>query len=356
MIRVLQVVGNLGYAGLETVVMNYYRHIDKSQVQFDFVVGSPTKQRFDDEILASGGKIWRIPSRNRKIISYIKQLAKVIKENNYDIIHINQNSASMVIEMIAAKLGGCKTIIGHSHSTSCIVKWQHYLLRPFINLLPDYRFACSEAAGEWVFGKRNDLKVINNAIDTEKYAFVEASYTKYRAEYGLCGKYVIGFVGRLHEGKNLFRFLDVCESALRKNENAEFVLVGDGEEEERLLEYAKEKGLSDKTHFLGRRDDIPELMMMFDVFVMPSFYEGLPVVLAEAQAAGLPCVISDKVPCIDLIGHVKSLSLDESDEVWADAVLKKTDFDRKTARDYIIAGNYDISIEAKKLQDFYLNL
>ncbi len=355
MIRVLQVVGSLGFAGVEAVVMNYYRNVDTTKVQFDFISCSETKQRYDDEILQRGGKIYRLPSRSHKPFSYMVALRKIIKENGYKIVHIHQNSASMAIDAFVAKMCGVSTIIGHSHNTSCNVLWQHYLLKPFVNLLLTDKFACSVAAGEWVFGEREDIKVINNAIDVEKFSYSEENRCACRKQLNVEGKYVVGFVGRLHRQKNVVRLLEIFNVIYKKNKNAVLLLVGDGEQRKELETYVEKEKLSPNVVLLGKRDDIGELMSVMDVFVLPSLFEGLPVVLAEAQAAGLSCVVSASIPPLDITNRVTSLALEESDELWADTILSVTQFDRKNVFDDIQKAGYDIVTEAKKLQEFYLN-
>ena len=153
MIRVLQIIGSLGYAGVEAVVMNYYRHIDTAQVQFDFITCSSVPQRYDQEILDKGGRIFRVPSRSRHPFKYMWALKQILQTNKYQIVHVHQNSASMVMDGFVAKLCHVPVVIGHSHNTSCNVLWQHYLFKPWVSFCFDYRLACSSAAGEWVFGK-----------------------------------------------------------------------------------------------------------------------------------------------------------------------------------------------------------
>lgn len=354
MIRVLQVIGSLGYAGVEAVVMNYYRHIDTTKVQFDFITCSPSPERYDEEIETRGGKIFRLPSRSRKPLAYMNALEKVIKENNYSLVHIHQNSASMAMDGLVAKKCKVKTIIGHSHNIRCNVVWQHFLFKPIVNHVVTDRFACSEAAGEWVYGKRNDVNVINNAIDAYAYKFKSDIRSKMRDTLGINNRYVVGYVGRLYDGqKNLFRLLDIFEEIKRKNENAILLIVGDGADHARLASYAMEKGISESVFFTGNRNDVNELMMAMDTFVMTSLYEGLGLVVIEAQATGLRCVVSTNVPAPDLINCTKKLSLEETNSVWADEILKCDSCDRTKATQMIVDHNYDISHEAMKLQWFY---
>lgn len=283
------------------------------------------------------------------------KLRKVIKENQYEIVHIHQNSASIAMDAIVAKSCGVKTIIGHSHNTSCNVLWQHYLFKPVVNRVLSHRFACSTEAGEWVFGKRQGVVVCNNAIDVEKYHYHTAIRDQYRKILGVDNAYVIGYVGRLHEQKNLFRFLDICASAKKKKQNISVVLVGEGPLENALRAYAEQLGIEEETCFLGRRDDVASIMMAFDVFLFPSSYEGLGLVAVEAQASGLSCVVSDKVPAPNLTGHEVKLDLNENDDIWSDTVIQiESLLDREEAGKYITAGGYDIRAEAKKLQQFYM--
>lgn len=357
MVRVLEVIGSLGYAGVEAVVMNFYRNVDRAQVQFDFITCSSVPERYDSEITTLGGWIHRLPSRSRHPFSYMKALKNVITQNNYQIIHIHQNSASMAMDAMVAKMCGVSTIIGHSHNTRCNVLWQHYLLKPIVNYVVTNRMACSEAAGEWIFGKRDDITVVNNAIDADKFHFDDELRKSTRQAIGVEGKYVVGYVGRLYDGqKNLYRLLDIFSVVARKRQGAVLVMVGDGPDKVGLEDKIRHLGLDDKVVLLGKRNDVNHLMMAMDVFAMPSLYEGMPVVIVEAQATGLRCIISDRVPAPNLIDNVQVLNLEQSDDAWAEALLNGSSNLRANATQKIIDGHYDIAHEAKWLQEFYLSI
>lgn len=349
--RILEVVSSLGNAGVEAVVMNYYRKIDRQKFQFDFISCSPEKQKYDDEILALGGGIHRLPSRNRHPFKYMKELKKVIKENNYNIVHIHQNSASMAMDAWVAKKCKCKVIIGHSHNTSCGIKWQHYLLKPFVNKNLTHRLACSEAAGKWIYGKK-PFTVIRNAVDPSKFIYNEKARKKLRKELCVDDCFVVGFVGRLSKQKNPFRLLEIFAEVV-KLKRSKLVLVGDGEYRQELEKYAKELKISEEVMFLGRRDDVGELMSCFDCFFLPSLYEGLPLVTVEAQSSGLPCILSTNVPAPDITGMVKSLSLELSNEDWAKEIISSYNNDRGNTLEQIISSGYDINTEVKKWEDLY---
>ncbi len=224
-IRILQMVGSLGYAGLEAVVMNYYRNMDKEKVQFDFIVTSPKKQRYDDEINKLGGIIYRLPSRSKHPIKYIKELNKIFKNNNYKIFHCHANSASCAMDLMIAKFNKIPIRIAHSHNTSCVVKWQHYLLKPIMRCVATHKFACSEDAGRWVFGQE-DFKICKNAIDLEKFKFNIQIREKIRKELGIEGKKVIGNVSRFVKAKNHKFLINIFKEIHDQDKNTVLLLVG----------------------------------------------------------------------------------------------------------------------------------
>ena len=350
--RVLQIVGSLGYAGLEAVVMNYYRNVNKEHVQFDFIVCSPNRQRYDDEIEQSGGRIFRLPSRASRPLEYMKALYRVIRDNNYQIVHVHQNSASMVMDGIVARLCGVPVVIGHSHNTRCNVLWQHYLFRPFVNLLIKHRWACTKEAGKWVFGNR-EVKILRNAIDAKRFQFNEAIRTGIRRELGLTDQLLVGFVGRLHYQKNPYRMLEIFADVLKIQDNAHLLIVGDGEEREGMIQTCRELNILPNVHFVGQVTNVHEMMMAMDVFLFPSLFEGLGVVAIEAQATDLPCVVSENVPAPDLTGKLSVCRLEDENEVWVKAILKNVSSNRSDTSSKIREGGYDIVHEAVCLEDYY---
>lgn len=353
MLRVLQVIGSLGYAGVETMVMNYYRNIDRKIVQFDFITCSDKPERFDEEIKRLGGRIFRLPSRSRYPFIYMKKLGEIIKYNKYNIIHIHQNSASMAMDAFIARCCHVSVVIGHSHNTRCNILWQHYILKPFVNIFVTNRFACSLEAGKWVFGNKADVKIINNAVDTDIFRFDDQVRTKYRKELKIDGKQVVGFVGRIHEQKNPIRMLDIFKTVVNKCKDSVLIIVGEGPLESELQKKIDSEGLQSKVMMLGRRNDVHSLLSAFDVLLMPSLYEGLPVVLIEAQAEGLRCVISDNVPNTDIIAQTIRIPLSEDNEVWAEKILSENTFKRALSSELISSAGYNIHIEAQKLVEFY---
>ncbi len=355
MLRVLQIIGSLGYAGVESVVMNYYRNIDRGIIQFDFITCSEKPERFDEEIESLGGRIFRLPSRSRHPFTYMSKLGRLIDDNHYSIVHIHQNSASMTMDAFIAKIHHVSVIIGHSHNTKCNILWQHYILKPFVNIFLTNRFACSLEAGEWVFGRKKDVKIINNAVDIGLFRYDEHDRIKYRKKLMIEKKMVIGFVGRIHEQKNPIRMLEIFKEVVKKHIDSVLIIVGEGPLESELKLKIKRDGLQDKVIMLGKRSDVHILLSVFDVLLMPSLYEGLPVILVEAQAEGLRCVISETIPAPNIINQNIGISLRETNESWAERILSKNTFERSISSELVSLAGYDIHIEAKKLVEFYCN-
>ncbi|WAA12116.1 glycosyltransferase family 1 protein [Fervidibacillus halotolerans] len=361
-IRILHVFAQMNRGGAETMIMNMYRHIDRSKIQFDFVVHTEEHCAYDKEIYELGGRIFRVPRYTGKNhLNYKKSWNQFFKMHpEYKIIHGHVRSTASIYLKIAKKYG--VITIAHSHSTSsgsglsAIVK---NILQYPIRYIADYLFACSKDAGEWLYGKRackkNNFYILKNAIDTKQYVFNESIRNIKRKEFKIENKFVIGHVGRFNIPKNHSLLIDIFKKVHDKNQNTVLMLVGDGELRPIIEKKVNELGLSDYVIFTGVRSDIPELLQATDVFVFPSLYEGLPVTLVEAQAAGLPCIISDTITDeVKITNLVEKLPLNLSAKEWAEKVLKYMNvYERKNTFEEIKTGGYDVNETAKWLEDFY---
>lgn len=355
-IRVLHVVTHMNRGGLETMIMNYYRNIDRSKVQFDFLVHRKKKAAYDDEITALGGKIYRLPTLNPFSLSYRTILSNFFDKYNYQIIHVHQDCMSSVI-LKEAKRHGVPVRIAHSHSSSQDKNMKYYIKLWYKRFIPKYAtdlFACGDEAGNWMFNGAN-FKVVNNAIDAKAYSFNESVRNEMRERLGITDdEIVIGHVGRFSPTKNHTFLVDVFNE-LCKEKKAKLLLVGDGELRKNMEAKVNELGILDKVIFAGVQSDVASYLQAMDIFVFPSIYEGLPVTLVEAQAAGLPCIISDSIPkeCIktDL---VHSCSLEQLIGLWIKVILNNTYTKRENTYNQIKLSGFDIDSNAKWLQDFYL--
>ena len=357
-IRVLQVVTHMDRGGLESMLMNYYRHIDREKIQFDFLVHRQERAAFDDEIEALGGRIYRLPRLVPWSKSYLSALNRFFDEHTgYKVVHVHQDCLSSVI-LKAAKQHDVPVRIAHSHSANQDKNLKYPIKLWYKRSIPEYAtnlFACGKDAGDWMFGGAS-YQIINNAIDVAAYTYGSTKRQEMRRQIGLENEFTIGHVGRFNQPKNHPFLLDIFTSLLKKEPDAVLLLVGGGEGMPKIQAKAQELGIAERVRFLGVRSDVADLMQAMDVFVFPSLYEGLPVTMVEAQASGLPCIISDKVPpeCILTEGLVNIMPLSASPEAWAEKILAMRAVLRTDRRDEIAAHGFDITTEAVKLQEFYI--
>ncbi|MDV7702658.1 glycosyltransferase family 1 protein [Enterococcus casseliflavus] len=298
-IRILHVLGKLDLAGTETFVMNIYRNINKSKLQFDFVVHGDEVGDYEKEIKDLGGNIYRVPKYNViNNLEYKYWWKNFFKEHpQYKVIHCHIRSTASIILKVAKEY---KLItIAHSHSISN-GKGINAMIKNFnqrnINPFADYKLACSEKAGNWLFGEKEDFKVIKNAIPVEKFMFSNSKRGSFRKSYNIENKLVYGHIGRFTKEKNHLFLIESFKYISQKNSNAILMLVGRGPLEEKVKSKILSYGLTNKVIFLGLQEDISSFMSGIDIFIFPSLYEGLGIVLIEAQASGLPCFVSEKIP------------------------------------------------------------
>lgn len=354
-IRVLHVVTYMGRGGLETMIMNYYRHIDRSKVQFDFLVHRDFEADYDAEIATLGGIIYRLPRLNPFSVHYLSELDRFFSmHKEYKIVHSHLDCMAGIPLKYAGKYG-IPVRIAHAHNSNQTKDSKYLIKLLFKRNIPvsaTSLFACSQAAGQWMF-QTNDFYVMNNAIDVKVYAFDNNTRCDVRNELGITDDaLVVGHVGRFMTQKN-HEFLLRIFSALP--ENARLLLVGDGELRKDAENQAAALGIRDRVIFTGVRSDVNRLLQAMDIFAFPSLYEGLPVSIIEAQAAGLPCIISDKVPIeCKKTELVQQIPLNAGAKVWADAVFAASSFQRRNTSEEIRKAGFDIVYNAQWLQSFYL--
>lgn len=357
-IRVAQIMGKWLGGGVEAVVMNYYRNIDRNKVQFDFICDEDSKYIPKEEIKKLGGKIILIPPY-QKPFKYHKELKRVLKDGHYKIVHSHINTLSF-FSLWAAKSAGVPVRIAHSHSTSNKKEWKKnfmkQLLRPFCKVFATDYFCCSEKAGRWQFGNKiyNQGKVylLNNAIDVDKFKYNEIIRKRKRKELSIKdNEIVIGHIGRFVTVKNHGFLIDIFSEIYKQNKNTVLLLAGDGPLKEEIQNKVKELGLEKNVKSLGQRNDANELYQAMDVFVLPSLYEGLPVVGVEAQAAGLPCFFSANMTTeVKILNTTEFIELMQGADEWANIIVKGLEkFNRSNTTKEITDSNFNIKEEAEKL-------
>lgn len=359
MIRVLHVVTDMSRGGLETFLMNYYRSIDRNRIQFDFLTHRNKRGDYDDEIEDLGGIIYRLDRLNPFSISYRTQLNTFFKDHSeYRIVHVHQDCLSSII-LKAAMKQGVKIRIAHSHSSNQTINWKYPIKLFYRQFIPKYAThlaACSKAAGDWMF-RGKEYILIYNAIDSNQYVYNPVIRSIVRRELGIKDdEVVIGHVGRFAEAKN-HSFLISVFNEVQLVSSAKLLLVGDGYLRKRIENQIHALGLENNVIMTGVQNNVSRFLQAMDVFVFPSIYEGLPVTLIEAQASGLPCIISDKVPIeCKITDLISQLRLDSGTEKWARSVLELSKMDRyNTALDVEKEG-YDIRHNSIALMEFYESL
>lgn len=355
-IRILHIVTYMGRGGLETMLMNYYRAINRNRIQFDFLTHRDFRADYDDEIEALGGRIYRLPNLNPFSRSYLDALDRFFAEHpEYRIVHSHLDCMS-AIPLKAARKHGVPVRIAHAHSSRQDRDLKYPLKLLFkrgIARQATQLFACGREAGKWMFGT-DDFRVLNNAIDAERYRFDPKVRQEVRSELGIpADALVAGHVGRFMAPKNHGFLLRIFAEL---PDHARLLLVGDGVLRANIEQQAKVLGIRDRIIFTGVRTDVDRQLQAMDVFLFPSLYEGLGIVAVEAQAAGLPCLISDRVPmACKATELVTQIPLSAGAKAWAEAVQKSADTPRRMTTGEIAGAGFDIAENAEWLEHFYIS-
>lgn len=367
-LRVLHIVASMNRGGIETMIVNLQRRLDRTKIQFDYLVTRKKNHHYAEEIANLGGVVHQAPLVEDVGFFKFKKFAAALLADHreYSIVHCHMNAWSGFF-LPLAKRAGIPIRIAHSHNTAttpglygrlsylCKLYAKHQIAKS-----ATHYFACSKAAGDWLFGNgvsEGRLKILNNAIETTRFSYSPITASAKRAELGLTSdKLVVGHVGRLDLQKNHTFLIDLFHAFHRRQPNSVLLLVGDGALRTNLEQQVRTLGIADSVRFLGVRSDIPALLQVMDVFVFPSLFEGLGMVAIEAQASGLPCVVSSTVPgeC-DVTGNVRFLPLSSGPDAWAEELLKLQGVHRFTdALQKVASAGYDVRQTAKWLEEFYL--
>ena len=345
--------------GMEIFMMNILRNINRDEFQFDFI-SDGYEPVFEDEIKSLGCNIYNMPSRVKHPLKFQKEYNKVLRQNNYDIVHIHKNSAAELAAFVACKKAKVKNVIAHSHNTSPmsgkLAIPLHYINRSRLKKLSNIYFSCSELAGRWMFGDNmvdsGNVTFIPNAIDVDKFKYNSEIRNKIRDKLKLNNKFVIGHVGRLHHQKNHKFLIEIFVKIYKKNQNAILMLVGDGDLRQEIEKQVIELGIQNVVFLLGSQKNVNELLQAMDVFLFPSLFEGFPVVAIEAQTAGLPCIVSDKITKeVVLCDGCIRISLQDDIGKWVNAVVQSAR--NENAHEQIRKAGFDIKNMVENLSKMY---
>ena len=346
----------ISYEGITSVIRNYCSHMDRSRLQLEFLSPQSVAPALLEEF-EKMGPVHCLPDRREALPRYLSALRQLLRENRYDVVHIHGNSGTMIFEVLTARLCGVKKILVHGHNTACDHPFVNRLLTPVMKLFASRCLSCSQGAGQWLYGK-SPFTVLNNAIDGERFRFDPDLRQKYRRELGLEGCRVLGHIGHFTDVKNHDFLIDVFNEARKQDPSLRLLLVSDGPNYDRIRSKVRELDLEDRVLFLGRRSDTAALYQAMDLFLLPSLWEGLPLVMLEAQAAGLPLLVSDRITedavCTP---HVVRKALEDGPVSWAQALTFAPEQDRpalsREGLEALEAHGFDIRREARRLEEIY---
>lgn len=361
-IRVLHVLTKLSFGGVQTIVMNYYKNIDRRKVQFDFVVQNEGEEFYEYEVKSLGGQIYRVAPLHLDRKKFEKDLMNILKSNaGYRIIHVHQNFLN-IVPLRVAKKAGVQVRISHSHNNykaiSLYKRLQRFVFKAIIPLYATDYLSCSNASAEWLYGKKaarsSKCRVVHNAINTRKFLLDYEIRRRVREKLIINDRIVLIHVGMFTSAKNHEYLFEIVKQLVKLNKQIVLLLVGDGERKELLLEMVELKGIQEQVLFLGMQDNVQDLLMAADFFIFPSRYEGLPLTVIEAQVSGLKCIVSNVItPEVDLFNDILFLSIKNSPEVWAKNIIDNLGNRRARTFNDLAKTGYEISNEAKELQKLY---
>lgn len=346
--RMLCIVSGMNAGGAETFLMKMFRAIDKTEYGLDFCVTSK-ENLYAEEIASLGGRIFVVPPKSKNPIASFLSVRKIVKENGYEsVIRVNEHSLA-TLDLLAARMGGAKTVAMRSSNASSPKRISRILHKAFFflpRMIPNVRFAPSTEAAEYTFGRscveKGRAFLLHNGVDLDAFRYRADRRDEVRTSLGVSDELLVGHVGRFSKQKNHTFLLHVFRSIKEKRPDARLVLVGTGELEGEIREKAAAYGILDGILFTGVRKDVPDLLSAMDVFVFPSFYEGMPNTVIEAQATGLPCVIADTITReADITGLVRYLSLSDAPRLWADAAIGAVCPTRADTREAFLRNAYD---------------
>lgn len=370
-LRVIQVC-DLQAGGIASIILSICERMDRDKVNFDYLVYRNQKEFFEDRARGLGGKklVADSSGASNKLSKFFKKFFrtyKVLKNEKAEIFHVNASTPYECIAGIAARLAGVKTVILHSHNSSLKKSGKAHRLvqgicRACLPLCGNYYFACSDLAGEFMYGKRRVKKVIyvKNGIQTDKFRFDADVRSEMRGQYQVRDDLVVGSIGRMCRAKNQEFLLRIFAELLELHPDSRLLLIGQGEKEAELMSLADSLGIREKLIHIPSTDRVQDYLCMMDVFLLPSLFEGLPVVGVEAQASGLPCVFSDRITKQTAITDLANfMSLEQTPREWAELALslaKSRDEKRCEYAGLVREQGFDIEDTAKWLQNFYLSL
>ncbi len=354
--KILHIVTRVDAGGISTFLSNYYQFLDRSSIQFDIIaIDTGIRQAYHDTFVSMGARVFYMPN---PIVQRMFFLAKLIRSEKYDVVHSHIELQSSVYLAVAA-MCGVRGRVAHAHLSMARSGLTNSLLRALMNLVVSARVGASDLSIKAVFGEcyAKEAVVLYNAVDVDRFCFKQSVRATQREKLGLANSLVVGFVGRLSMQKNVFFLLEVFALLVKQKSNAILLLVGDGELRTEMEKRIELLNIGESVKFLSNRDDIPEMMMAMDMLLLPSLYEGLPLVLVEAQAAALKSLVSDQVTkLVHITEYIRYQSIDNA-QLWCDTIIEEfLVYPRISVENTITENRFNIRNEAQRLREFYKGL
>ena len=362
MIKILHILPGADAGGISTVVLNYFSKIDRNSFSFDICLTTNIEGINAEKLKQLGANIFHIPLKSKSLKMYKKSLQKILKSNNYDVIHVHENLTSFVALRVAKKCG-IKIRIAHSHTTaptnSLFEDFKRRICMLLNRIYATKLIGCGKMAAKRVFGKSNKVIILPNSINSKRFSYDENIRNKKRAELNIQNKFVIGTVGRLSKQKNQMFLLKIAKQLTSIDNSVVFLIVGNGNLFPQLDSYIRDNDLSENVKLIGKSDNVPELLQIFDVFVMPSLYEGFPVAAVEALASGLKVLLSNTITSeLSIFDYVTYLPIKHDEDIllWVNQIssIKNNKYPREQ-RDLIVSKNgFNIENTVKQLERIYM--
>ncbi|WP_416828185.1 glycosyltransferase family 1 protein [Ectobacillus polymachus] len=363
-IKILQVIGSLHIGGAENTVMNFARYIDKDYFQCDFLVFGKDVGQYEKEAVELGSRVIHIPHPSKGYINYMRNLKEILIKGKYDVVHAHTLLSNGLTLKVAYDCNIRKRI-SHSHSTdsgrkeNIVYKLYKIIMKKLIQKYATDFFSCGKEAGEFLYGEklfRKSGKIINNGIVIKNYVFDEKKREKVRQIFGLDKQLVIGHIGRITAAKNHEFLIEIFYELHRLRKNTKLLIVGDGELRPLVENKIKDLDLEDSVIITGMRTDVVDILQAIDIIVFPSLYEGFPVAMIEAQAAGVPCIVSKNITTqVKITELVNFLSLQENASIWATKILELEKVKRINKSKELIEKGFDIFSTINLLENLYEN-
>ena len=358
--KILLILNGLGNEGITNIALAYLREIVDREIRFEIVAAGTCEETILQQLKQARIPVYQLPSRKKNTGKYMYSLYKLLNLKRYDVVHVHGNSATMAIVLFVSWMCRCKIRIAHCHNTKCDNEKLNTILRPFLLFFSTANFACSTDAGKWLYKSRK-FEVIQNGRDIDKYLFNDINRKKIRSMLGVKeNEILIGHVGTFTYQKNQNKLINILLELKKMSFTCKLILIGDGSLKEEVQHRVKENNLNKDVIFTGNVSNVNEYLSAFDIMVLPSRYEGLPLVSIEWQANGLPCIFSSEITkqC-KVLNNVIFLDLDDSNEVWARTIIKMAKNGREKNSQYIIEQmqkkGFDIKINAQRLKTLYLS-